>query len=78
MTPPHPWQGFNVGIFAYGQTGSGKTYTMQGAPHDLGFNPRFGRTLFYFIENKAPENEREKIVVEACFYEIYNEKVNGA
>ena len=63
-----------MGIFAYGQTGSGKTYTMQGCSTDLGFNPRFGRTLFYFIENKAAEAERDKIVVEACFYEIYNEK----
>ena len=75
-------EGYNCSLFAYGQTGSGKTYTMLGkvdsgfdltTNKDLGFVPRLCKELFTWIE--LNRSEGTSFLVEAAYFEIYNEKV---
>ena len=66
--------GFNSTIFAYGQTGSGKTHTMYGSADDAGISPRIVDGLFNRIET-AKKNEKLSILVQASYFEIYNEKI---
>ena len=75
-------QGYNCSLFAYGQTGSGKTYTMLGnvdmgydlsTNEELGFIPRLCKALFDWTE--ANRSEKSTLMVEASYFEIYNEKV---
>uniref|UniRef100_A0AC35UAA8 Kinesin motor domain-containing protein n=1 Tax=Rhabditophanes sp. KR3021 TaxID=114890 RepID=A0AC35UAA8_9BILA len=61
-------EGFSVCVFAYGQTGSGKTYSISGNNENTGLLPRFCFDLFDKLSVSGG-------TMEACYYEVYNEKV---
>ena len=81
------WDGYNTCFFAYGQTGAGKTYTMMGPKSDPGIIPRLCKGMFMSVEKQNMKNadkvggseieadEVKEYMVEARFFEIYNEKV---
>ena len=76
--------GYNGTVFAYGQTGSGKTHTML-APDggstkclnssERGLIPRIVTELFDRLEKTITNKKELAFVVEASFYEIYNEEL---
>lgn len=65
--------GYRVCIFAYGQTGSGKTHTIMGNESDLGMIPRSVEQIFERAERL--KKDQWKFQFQACFLEIYNEKI---
>ena len=65
------FNGINVSVFCYGQTGSGKSHTIMGTNDNNGLIPRFAREFF----NHTKSHEK-KLVIEASYYEIYNEKIH--
>ena len=71
--------GFNATVFAYGQTGAGKSWTMSGNAQHPGIIPRMSSELFQKIEalkaDYAAQGKERHFMVEASFFEIYNEQV---
>jgi len=71
--------GFNATVFAYGQTGAGKSWTMSGNAQHPGIIPRMSAELFQKIEklreDYAAQGKERHFMVEASFFEIYNEQV---
>ena len=65
------FNGNNVCVFAYGQTGSGKSHTIMGTNENNGLIPRFAREFF-----NQTKNHEKKLVIEASYFEIYNEKIH--
>ena len=68
-------EGYNGTIFAYGQTGAGKTHTMEGVsePSELkGIIPNTFEHIFDYI---ALNGTKEKYLVRASYFEIYNEEI---
>lgn len=72
-------QGFNTCIFAYGQTSAGKSHSMVGTKTDIGVIPRTCAGIFHCLDNLVNSSVGGKTVtgavVEASYYEIYNEKI---
>ncbi len=71
--------GFNATVFAYGQTGAGKSWTMSGNAAQPGIIPRMSSELFQKIDatraEYAAKGKERHFMVEASFFEIYNEQV---
>jgi hypothetical protein len=71
--------GFNATVFAYGQTGAGKSWTMSGNQQQPGIIPRMSGELFQRIDKLraeyAAQGKERHFMVEASFFEIYNEQV---
>ena len=71
--------GFNATVFAYGQTGAGKSWTMSGNKQHPGIIPQLSANLFKRIEalkaDYAAQGKERHFLVEASFFEIYNEQV---
>jgi len=68
-------EGYNGTVFAYGQTGAGKTHTMEGLnePSDLkGIIPN---TFEHIFDHIALNSSRDKYLVRASYFEIYNEEI---
>ena len=71
-------QGFNTCIFAYGQTSSGKSHSMVGTKSDPGLIPRVCNGLYFCFDQLVSTpvgRDVSSVVIEASYYEIYNEKL---
>ncbi|KAL7535976.1 hypothetical protein ACHAXR_006842 [Thalassiosira sp. AJA248-18] len=68
-------EGYNGTVFVYGQTGAGKTHTMEGVNEPSSLRGIIPNTFEHIFDHIALNDSREKYLVRASYFEIYNEEI---
>eukprot|EP01082_Thalassiosira_pseudonana_P012027 g9840.t1 g9840 contig4:695820-698217(-) len=68
-------EGFNGTVFCYGQTGAGKTHTMEGLNEPSELKGIIPNTFEHIFDHIALNGSKDKYLVRASYFEIYNEEI---